>query len=117
MPLLVCPSCTESAPMQAVVRHGVEIDVCSRCRGVWMDRGELEKLLEATKSARAEAEAEHLQFEQERARFRQDPAGYRPTPPPQGYGERGEAGEYGESGEYGHGRRRKRGFELFDFFD
>lgn len=27
------------------LRDGVEIDVCSSCRGVWLDRGELEKLL------------------------------------------------------------------------
>jgi len=117
MPLLVCPSCATNAPMQAVVRHGVEIDVCSNCRGVWMDRGELEKLLDVTKSARAEAEAEYLAFEQERARFRQDPGAYRPSAAPRAYGERGEAGEYGERGEYGYGKRRKRGFDLFDFFD
>jgi hypothetical protein len=27
-------------------RHGIELDVCPRCRGVWLDRGELDKLLE-----------------------------------------------------------------------
>lgn len=27
-------------------RHGVEIDYCPQCRGVWLDRGELDKILE-----------------------------------------------------------------------
>jgi len=43
MPLLICPNC--QAGMQEVNRNGIMIDVCSQCRGVWLDRGELEKLL------------------------------------------------------------------------
>ena len=31
--------------MQAVQRASVEFDMCPRCRGVWLDRGELEKLM------------------------------------------------------------------------
>jgi Zn-finger nucleic acid-binding protein len=27
-------------------RHGIEIDYCPSCRGVWLDRGELEKVIE-----------------------------------------------------------------------
>ncbi len=44
MPLLVCPN--DGAGMQEVNRNGVLIDICPQCRGVWLDRGELEKLLE-----------------------------------------------------------------------
>jgi uncharacterized protein len=43
MPLLTCPN--DNAGMQEVNRNGVLIDVCPQCRGVWLDRGELEKLL------------------------------------------------------------------------
>jgi Zn-finger nucleic acid-binding protein len=32
--------------MHETTRNGVLIDVCSQCRGVWLDRGELDKLLE-----------------------------------------------------------------------
>ena len=32
--------------MNEVARDGVLIDVCPKCRGVWLDRGELDKLLE-----------------------------------------------------------------------
>lgn len=31
--------------MQEISRNGVQIDVCTQCRGVWLDRGEIEKLL------------------------------------------------------------------------
>lgn len=45
MPLLLCPN--DNGSMQTVKRSGVEFDICPTCRGVWLDRGELEKLLEA----------------------------------------------------------------------
>jgi hypothetical protein len=32
--------------MTQVLRSGVELDVCPQCRGVWLDRGDLEKLLQ-----------------------------------------------------------------------
>lgn len=44
MPLLMCPNCAVST--EQVRRHEIEIDMCPRCRGVWMDRGELEKILD-----------------------------------------------------------------------
>jgi uncharacterized protein len=40
-----CPSCPEVALVMAE-RQGVEIDYCPQCRGVWLDRGELDKLVE-----------------------------------------------------------------------
>jgi Zn-finger nucleic acid-binding protein len=43
MPLLICPN--DGTGMQEVNRNGVLIDICPQCRGVWLDRGELEKLL------------------------------------------------------------------------
>lgn len=39
-----CPSCT--ADLLMAERQGVEIDYCPQCRGVWLDRGELDKILE-----------------------------------------------------------------------
>jgi len=44
-----CPK--DGAEMDHVVRHGVEIDHCPQCGGVWLDRGELEKVLEAVRPA------------------------------------------------------------------
>ncbi len=40
-----CPTCTDIALVMSD-RQGVEIDYCPQCRGVWLDRGELDKLIE-----------------------------------------------------------------------
>ena len=54
MPLLMCPN--DDQPMQTLERSGVQFDMCPKCRGVWLDRGELEKLMEAaTQEGRASA--------------------------------------------------------------
>lgn len=34
--------------LKIAVREGVEVDYCTICRGVWLDRGELEKIIERT---------------------------------------------------------------------
>jgi Zn-finger nucleic acid-binding protein len=39
-----CPVCT--VELKISDRQGVEIDYCPKCRGVWLDRGELDKILE-----------------------------------------------------------------------
>lgn len=39
-----CPNC--AVELQMSERKGVEIDYCPTCRGIWLDRGELDKLLE-----------------------------------------------------------------------
>jgi len=41
---LLCPACRVDLVMSE--RSGVEIDYCPKCRGVWLDRGELDKILE-----------------------------------------------------------------------
>ncbi len=39
-----CPICNVALVMAE--RHGVEIDYCPKCRGIWLDRGELDKIIE-----------------------------------------------------------------------
>ncbi len=46
-----CP--TDQTVLQIADRQGIEIDYCPTCRGVWLDRGELDKLIE--RSAEYEA--------------------------------------------------------------
>jgi uncharacterized protein len=113
MPLLMCPNC--NASMTEVKRQDVAFDMCPTCRGVWLDRGELEKIIAASREDRAEFQGG--------APYPQDQQ--RPAPQ-HGYGERGERGEQGERGysQQGYGQqgysqhgRRKRGFDLFDIFD
>jgi uncharacterized protein len=40
-----CPNCPD-VRLAISARQGVELDYCPQCRGVWLDRGELDKLLE-----------------------------------------------------------------------
>lgn len=40
-----CPVCKESE-LVISERQGIEIDYCPKCRGVWLDRGELDKIIE-----------------------------------------------------------------------
>jgi Zn-finger nucleic acid-binding protein len=49
MPLLMCPNCQSG--MTSVQRSVVEFDMCPTCRGVWLDRGELEKLMSLDREA------------------------------------------------------------------
>jgi Zn-finger nucleic acid-binding protein len=42
---LVCPKC--ESPMRSYERSGITIDQCTGCRGVFLDRGELERLVDA----------------------------------------------------------------------
>jgi Zn-finger nucleic acid-binding protein len=51
---MICPRCSDN--LDERVRDGVAIDVCGRCRGIWLDRGELEKLI-----ARTTAELDELE--------------------------------------------------------
>jgi uncharacterized protein len=48
-----CPVCTDTA-LVMTDRQGVEIDYCPACRGVWLDRGELDKLMDRAVSSAPE---------------------------------------------------------------
>lgn len=50
-----CPVC--NVPLTMTDRSGVEIDYCSKCRGVWLDRGELDKLIERNAALAPEGES------------------------------------------------------------
>ncbi|HAU79945.1 MAG TPA: hypothetical protein DCW96_04625, partial [Stenotrophomonas sp.] len=47
-----CPVCKTQA-LQMSERQGIEIDYCPQCRGVWLDRGELDKIIERSAGAAA----------------------------------------------------------------
>jgi Zn-finger nucleic acid-binding protein len=46
-----CPICTIALVMSE--RLGIEVDYCPKCRGVWLDRGELDKIIERSVPATA----------------------------------------------------------------
>ncbi|MGC4853630.1 zf-TFIIB domain-containing protein [Micromonospora sp. DT4] len=79
MSSLICPKCR--GEMRQYERSGVVIDQCDECRGIFLDRGELEKLFEA--------EANWSRQQAEPTAPAQQPGGYPPPPPVQhqpGYG-------------------------------
>ncbi|MCS7172920.1 MAG: zf-TFIIB domain-containing protein [Armatimonadetes bacterium] len=41
---MLCPVC--QVELRIAERSGIEIDYCPKCRGVWLDRGELDKIIE-----------------------------------------------------------------------
>lgn len=43
--IMKCPVC-ETPDLVMTERKGVEIDYCPKCRGIWLDRGELDKIIE-----------------------------------------------------------------------
>ena len=47
-----CPVCR--VPLAMSDRQGIEIDYCPQCRGVWLDRGELDKIIERTSTVAAQ---------------------------------------------------------------
>jgi len=48
-----CPACANHLTMSE--RQGIEIDYCPSCRGVWLDRGELDKIIERSAVASPQA--------------------------------------------------------------
>ena len=89
-----CPVCQEVTLVMAD-RQGIEIDYCPECRGVWLDRGELDKIIDRTAGASPTPD-----------QSRDDHAGH----------ERRDA--RGDESRYNyHGKKKKRGLlgELFDF--
>lgn len=76
---LTCPKCRSN--MRQYERSGVTIDQCEQCQGIFLDRGELERLAEAEASYYNRPSAQPAQQAQQGA----PPAAYYP-PPPQGGG-------------------------------
>ncbi|MGE5514541.1 MAG: zf-TFIIB domain-containing protein [Bacteroidota bacterium] len=102
-----CPHCR--VPLAMTERQGVEVDYCPQCRGVWLDRGELDKIIE--RSVR--------------------PLEAPPAPPPQQPGNawakshddhQGQSHDKGDHhreqyGQYGHKPHKRKSFleDIFDF--
>lgn len=104
MPLLMCPN--DNAPMQTLERSGVQFDMCPTCRGVWLDRGELEKLME---SASADGRAAAPQAAPPPQQAQQPWGGGQPQQP---YRD----DRYRHDDDYHHRKKKKR-MDIFDIFD
>ena len=112
MDSLTCPKC--QGAMRSYERSGVTIDQCTDCRGIFLDRGELERLIDADTRFHAEAAAPAA------------PVAPAPPPPPQHpprQQHRGYESHYDDSPDkryddryYGSKRKKKRSIfeDLFD---
>lgn len=107
---MLCPVC-KTQTLQMAERHGIEIDYCPGCRGVWLDRGELDKIIErAGAGAGAAVPPPAVQAQ---------PAS---APPPVMHRDTRHLGQRYEDNrgqQYGHGYKKKKKdsflSELFDF--
>jgi uncharacterized protein len=84
-----CPKCNVTLVMAE--RSGVEIDYCPECRGVWLDRGELDKIIERSAAGPHRDERRH----------------------PDDRGDKSYKGHYDD----GHYKKKKRESFLGDLFD
>jgi len=99
MPLLLCPN--DNAGMQTVTRSDVQFDICPTCRGVWLDRGELEKLISAAQDTGASSQRDG-------------------RPPEPRYEQRHEPRHYSDDRRWhddDYRKKKRRGFDIFDIFD
>ena len=54
---MACP--VDATTLVMSERSGIEIDYCPTCRGVWLDRGELDKIIERNATEQAPAQQQH----------------------------------------------------------
>ncbi|AWR86331.1 zf-TFIIB domain-containing protein [Meiothermus taiwanensis] len=101
MPLLICPNCQTG--MNEVQRNGVLIDICPKCRGVWLDGGEMEKLLGQVRQYEQEYEAELERYRKQ----------YAPPPTHHRNPYDTDDDEYYKR----HGKKKSKLGRLFDLFD
>lgn len=55
-----CPVCSEQLLLSE--KQEIEIDYCPKCRGIWLDRGELEKIVERSNQMQRVVESEERAF-------------------------------------------------------
>jgi len=107
-----CP--IDGSDLTMTERQGIEIDYCPKCRGVWLDRGELDKIIERAAQPVAQPSAPQQPAPQQ-------PAFPRPAAGPFSNAERQyETRRYDDdddSHKHGYRHRKRKGFlgELFDF--
>jgi Zn-finger nucleic acid-binding protein len=96
--------------MRQYERSGIMVDQCTECRGIFLDRGELERLVSAESSWHGSGPAGHPQQPQRHRDYDSDE--YPMYGQQQGHGQQG----YGQQGHGQHGHKKRRGFleELFD---
>jgi len=99
-----CPTCT-TVDLVMSERQGIEIDYCPTCRGVWLDRGELDKVIERSAAYAAQPLAAPAP--------QAAPVQAQPAP---NFGHHGKRHHHDDDDHHGYGKHGKRSF-LKDLFD
>ncbi len=100
-----CPRCT-NVNLVVSDRAGIEIDYCPTCRGIWLDRGELDKIIERSQSYAAMAPTA-VNHPPSREDYRYEEHGHDKHRDHDSHG-------YSGHDSYKHGRRKSWLQELFD---
>lgn len=101
----------DGSPMRQIHRYGIELDVCPTSGGIWLDKGELEKILHLMREdieaeMQATSRPNHDRRDYDESRYKRDDEDYH---------------RYKEKGYYGSGKHHKkeskmsRIMDLFDF--
>ena len=114
-----CPVCDVTLSISS--REGVEIDFCPQCRGVWLDRGELDKILDRVATAAPVAPVPPPPAYDDRSRPpepRYDDRPHRHDDRPR-YDDRSRSDDRDRDRDRGHDprRKKKKGSFLEDIFD
>lgn len=106
-----CPVCDEK--LREVEKYGVSVDICPGCKGVWLDRGELEKILEMEGAGEGAPppSAPVRREEPAAAPYRQDERRHRDHDDDDDHGHHGRDGHGSSEGDprYRDGRKRRGG--------
>jgi Zn-finger nucleic acid-binding protein len=109
-----CPTC-DDVTLVISSREGIEIDHCPQCRGVWLDRGELDKIIDRAAPSVVGSPAAPVQPERPRDDRRDD----RPRYEERGYDDRryDDRHRYDDRDRYKYDKRKKKRSFLEDIFD
>lgn len=98
---MLCPVCSVQLVMSE--RQGIEIDYCPQCRGVWLDRGELDKIIERSVGSGAQGRSAPPPQQGYQQPYRQEPRYEKPY--------------HHDSHHHGHYKKKHKSIwgEIFDF--
>ena len=115
-----CPQCDQL--LQMADRQGIEIDYCPQCRGVWLDRGELDKIIErsAAEFGGGQQGSSNSFQNQSAQNYPGQSHSNQGQPQAKGYGHQPQPDSRSYGHHKGHYKQKKRKTilgEIFDIFD
>ncbi len=96
-----CPNCNVKLILSE--RQGIEIDYCPECRGIWLDRGELDKIIERSSN---------LGFQNYQQKYHNDNHNRHDD-----YNEQGSPNQHDNQNQYGNNNQHRKKSWLNELFD